>query len=797
MKFGEEWLRKWINPSISGKNICKQLTKFGCEAEYIKEKNILYLNTVIGQIIAKKVYNIDKKLIIYTICICQNQNILILHKETKYLLIGTKVPVILSKSFLKKTINTSSLNLNLNISHCMLGSYNRLYIEKDNHDIIVLEDDSKIGLNFNDYYHKNNYIMRLFTPFNRIDLRSIWGLSREIAILNNLPLPHLKYKSFLNQKKLSSFNCNIDIQTNNIQYIFCELYSIKFKSILPFWIQDRLRRSDILTNNIITNILNYIFMETGHFLHVFDLDKLNKNLFIKSIEKKKIIKTIYNKNFSLPKNTIVLSDNKNILSFEDMQYSNFAEINHSTKNLFLGSICFDNQFLQERNIFIPIIHKKTECLKYNIYPNIQKNIFQYTQKLIIDICGGVSSKFKQYNTNNGVFFSNLLLLEIRKLNKISGSIFTKKDVISILDHGYFSYYENNNIFFVTPPYWRSDIIIVEDLISEIIRIYDYENIKSMPPREYINNFLNKQEKISLSRIKLFLSDRGYCEIISYSFINPMIQKYFVSQSNILKIQNPISNDMSDMRLSLWIGLINCISYNQKRQQESIRIFETGLCFFLKKEDKNKIIQNEYLSIAMSGFISRREWYLKNRKFDFYDLKGDVESILNICGKLECIEFISENFIGLCSDKSAGIYLSGQLIGRIGVLDITFHHLFDLKDPVILFEIMWKKICSRNSIHVKYISILPSSKRDISIIVSQNILTKDILKICYSNISIKNTNINICDVYMGSNIPPKKKSVSICFIFNSTKNTLKEFDINLNILQCITALKNKLGATLRE
>ncbi|VFP79099.1 phenylalanine--tRNA ligase subunit beta [Buchnera aphidicola] len=797
MKFGEEWLHKWINPSISSKNICRQLTNFGCEAECIKEDKILFCNTVVGQIISKKIFNVDKKLIVYTVCIYKNKNILIIYKETKYLLIGTKIPVILSKKFLKKNIDKFLFDFNEDISNSILGSYSKLNIEKDNHDIIILEDKAKIGSDFNDYFYKNTCIIKLFIPFNRIDLRSIWGISREIAILNNLPLPRLEYKSSLDQKKLFSCNFNINIQINNIQYIFCELYSIKLKSVLPFWIQDRLRRSCMLTNNIIKNILNYIFIETGYWFHVFDLNKLNKNLFIKYLEKKEIIKDIYNKDFSLSEGTIILSDNKNILSFEDMEYSNYANIDFSTKNLFLGSICFDYQFLQKRNILIPVINRQLDCSKYNIYPNIQKNIFEYTQKLIIDICSGTTTQCKKYNMNNNSFISNLLLLTINKLNKISGVIFTKKDVISILDNGYFSFYEKNDVFFVTIPYWRSDIIIIEDLISEIIRIYDYKNIKSVPPKEYINNFLDKKEKVSLSRIKLFLSDRGYFEIISYSFVNPMIQKHFLSKFNVLKIQNPISKDMSEMRLSLWIGLISCVSYNQKRQQESIRVFETGSCFYLIKKDNNKIVQNEYLSAAISGVISRREWYLKSRKFDFYDLKGDLESILNICGKLNYVEFVSENFIGLCADKSAGIYLYGELIGRIGVLDITFHDIFNLKDPIILFEIMWKKICSRNPIHVKYISILPSSKRDISIVVSKNILTKNILDICYKNISIKNTNIHIYDVYFGLNIPPKKKSVSICFVFNSIKNTLKESDINLNIFQCITALKNKLGATLRE
>ncbi|VFP78069.1 Phenylalanine--tRNA ligase beta subunit [Buchnera aphidicola (Cinara cuneomaculata)] len=797
MKFGEEWLRQWVNPSISSKQLCEQLTSFGCEAECIRENKIQVHDAVIGEIFSKKPYDVSNKLVIYKVCILNNQKIFIIFSDKKYLLIGSKIPIILSNNVFKKKNHIPKINLFKNSVNNIFGSYHLLGIDKGNHDIIILEKNAVVGSNFCNYRRINRYIMKFFVPFNRTDLHSIWGVSREIALLNKSQLPQLKYQNSLNHNNFIKNNINVSINNDFIQYIFCEIYSLDLKSILPFYMQERLIQSDLFTDNIIKNIINYVFIETGHWFHILDLDNLCKQLYIDSLEEEKFIINKDNKKFFLPKSTIILRDLEKILSFEDMQYSEFIELKNSTKNLFLGSICFDPAFIRRRSLVFPVINKNTDFTRYNIYPNVQKNIFEYTRTLINTICSGNFSILKIYQMNMSIFTPIILLLTLEKLNKISGIVFTKKDIIAILNDCYFLYSENNNVFYITPPYWRTDIIIIEDVISEIIRMYGYEKIISKPPKKCINNFLNKENRISLSRIKLFLSDRGYFEIISYSFINATLHKFFRLKDKILKIKNPISNEMSEMRSSLWIGLLNCVAYNQKRQQESIRVFETGLCFVSPKESSSSIFQDEYLSGAISGFVGRREWYIKNRKLDFYDLKGDIESILNICGKLNNIEFISEEFMGLCSKHSVGIYLYNQLIGRMGVLDSSFYDKFDLKDSVILFEIMWKKICDQSTINIQNISLLPNSTRDISIIISDTILSKDIVNLCLDNISIQNTHVYTYDVYTGHNIPIKKKSISVCFTFNSMNITLKESDINLNILKCINALKYKFGAVLRD
>ncbi|VFP77660.1 phenylalanine--tRNA ligase subunit beta [Buchnera aphidicola] len=797
MKFGEEWLYNWVDPSISSTQICEQLTNFGCEAECIPNKQIYVKNTIIGQVICKQLCSTNKKLIRYTVRVYYDTKIYVLFKDKKYLVVGTKISIILPNLNSKKNTSSVLSNVKKNRLNGTFGSYHLLGIEQNNHDIVIFTHNALIGLNYNHYIHINKYIIKFFIPFNRVDLRSIWGLSREIALLNNLPIPKLKYQDVLLRSHACNNSIDITIKHDYIQYIFCEIHSVQFWSILPIYIQERLRHASMLTDNIIINIINYIFIETGHWFHIFDLDKLNNKLNIYSLEKKEFVRNIHNQKIYLQKGTIVLSDSKNILSFEDMEYSGCCRVSRHTKNLFLGSICFDPMFIQQRCLLAPSIDRQLEYSKYNIYPSLQKNIFQYAQKLITSICGAKSSAFKEYHMKNCISESPVLLLKLEKLNKITGISFFKEDILSILKICRFSFYEDKNIFYVIPPFWRTDIRIVEDVVSEIIRVYGYKKIVSTPPTEYMNIMSNKNKNISLSRIKLFLIDRGYFEIISYSFINSMTHKYFLSDDNIIKICNPISNDMSEMRSSIWINLLNCIAYNQKRQQESIRIFETGLCFFSNKNNCASIIQKEYLSGAMSGFFSRREWYLKNRKVDFYDLKGDIESILNICGKLNHVEFISEKYIGLCPKQSAGIYLSGQLIGRIGVLDVSLHRIFDLKDSVVLFEIMWEKINSSSIIKKKSVSLLPNSKRDISILVSDTILAKDILNVCHDSISIHTSDIYIYDIYTGPNIPFKKKSVSICFIFQSTDIMLHESKISSNILKCIKELKNKLGAVLRD
>ncbi|AEH39676.1 phenylalanyl-tRNA synthetase, beta subunit [Buchnera aphidicola (Cinara tujafilina)] len=798
MKFGADWLKKWINLPISNQYMYENMTISGLEVEQIlNDLMIKFTNVFVGKIISKFIHFKNLKYMVYLVKIKDNINVKILDKRKKYS-IGTKILVALVGAKLPNDLKIKKIYIDGISSSGVFCFFQDLGIKLKNNNINMSLQNLKTGINFFNYLYKN--IIKVTFPINRIDLRSIIGIARDIAIIHNTPLPEILYSPICVYKLPYKHHIMIDHYEIPMQYISREIYSINIQKPLPFKIYQRLKKFGFkFDNNNLINIINYVYIETGYWLHVLDADLLCGNISLKyhSDINNKHIK--YNDDLNIHTNSIILQDEKQILTYDDMNHIKHAYISNNTKNIFLGSLCIHSSFLNNSSIIIGNKEKKLEYLKYNIIPEIQLNTIEYCTKLIIKIFGGSPTIIQIKNVLFSKFLISSIMLNLDQLNKITGYHFTKKNVIKILEKCKFQYiYKNNNNFLIKPPFWRTDITIEDDIIGEIVRIYDCNNIIAFPPNHnsiLLKNYHNKDN--ILFRAKLFLINQGYYEIISYSFIDPKLQKIFFPKHKYFKIINPLSLDMSVMRLSLWIGLIRCIAYNQNRQNKSLRIFETGLCFLSDTSKNLGVHQEKHISGAISGYTNYRAWNMPYKKFDFYDLKGIAESILRIYGLTEVVEFVLEDFSGLTPEFSTGIYISNKLVGRIGVLDTSFHEIFNLIDSVILFEIFYTKLFLNNSILIKSVSDLPTSKRDLSIIVSDFIKSIDIINVCKNNISLKNVEIYIYDVYYSVNFPKGKKSVSIRFIFETKKMMLIEQEININIKKCISVLKTQFQAILRD
>lgn len=800
MKFGVEWLREWIDLPVSNQSLYDKMTKSGLEVENILVKpKIFFKNIIIGKIISKDIADKDLKYTIYRIQIQDNKIINILDKNKNFIT-GTKKLIALIGAKLSSGLIIKKFYSNKIISRGVFCSFQNSDFCFKSDNIITSFCGIKTGTNFFDYLYNN--IIKITFPVNRIDLNSITGIVRDISIIYHVSLPKILKNPVSCVSKKFKHHIKINTSEIPIQYIAREIYSIDLKSVLPFKIDERLRKFGCaLSSNVLINIINYIFIETGHWIHVLDSDRICGDISVESSLPVKNENKHHDSKIKMFSNSIFLVDEKKILSYGNMEYIKNASITLNTKNIFLGSICLNSLYFNHHFQTTKFQEKKINSRKYNYLPEEQLSIMEYCTNLIIKTCKGFPTQIQRKKSLFKRFIISPIVLNLDRLNKITGYFFTKKTVIKFLKKCKFNYiYKKNNNFLVTPPFWRKDINIEEDIIGEIVRIYDCDNIVSSPDSSIYSTVLfphyNYQENI-LSRIKLFLIDQGYYETISYSFIHPVLQKLFFPQKKFFKIINPLSIDMSVMRLSLWIGLIRCVAYNQNRQNQSIRIFETGLCFLSNKEKKLGIDQECHISGAISGYTNNHVWNDRHRKFDFYDLKGIIESILKIYGSIELVEFTSNIFHGLCVEHSTGIYISQQLIGRMGVLDHALHNSFNLKDSVILFEIFHSKIYLRKKTIIQPISDFPVSKRDISIIISDYIKSAEIIEACKNNVSLKNVEIYIYDVYYTFNIPVGKKSISIRFIFQTKKNMLIEDEINTAMQKCILALKTQFQAILRD
>lgn len=799
IKFNELWLRQWIkNLTCDSETLSEQLINLGFEVESKELISLNYNNFLIGKIISTTKYKKPLKLMVVKVNIGQkNLNII-----TNYQKCIKNSKVIIAKKIIDDN----------NVFH--LCSYSDLCI-KDSSNIVILPKDSKIFDNPNKYFQIKDFSYKVNITANRSDCLSIIGIARDLAAFNKTYLKKRKTKKIIPTLDLQNKIC---LKTDKfplywINYNFCIIKNISIKTQTPLWIKEKLIRSKIqYSDNILSNIYNYILTEYGQPIFFFDFDKIDSFIHIRMAKEKEIFKLSKEKNIILNNKTLVISDKKKVISIAGIIKSMYADINTHTKNIIIDCSFFHPSIiLGQTNVYKLPVNEISYRYERGIDPFIQHEIIEKVVNLILKICGGQASSIIT-NIDNFYFKKSLkklnknIKLTKNKLYKLLGFIISDKEVLNILKRLGFKILKliNKTSWLIQIPSWRFDIFIEEDLIEEIIRLYGYNNIPDIDLLSKSNiSFHNKYHNIKLHEAKNTLIEKGYQEIITYSFVNPKHQKILHPKKIFLTLKNPISLDMSTMRLSMFSGLISTLIYNQNRKKNRIRLFESGICFLpINNEKKINIRQELILSAIISGNCYNTNWNLPSRNVDFYDIKADIESLLDKQNNLDYLEFKNEKNISLLHpEQSAIIYLNKKNIGIIGAIHPSIKKKLKIKNNFFLFEIIWKQLSNFSSEKkIKKISKLPIINRDISFLINKNFSAQKVIKECKKFFFINKIDlidINIFDVYQNKKFDDKYKSFSINLIIQNNKKNLEEKEINEIILKCLDNLKKIFNILIRD
>ncbi|QJC32791.1 phenylalanine--tRNA ligase subunit beta [Enterobacteriaceae endosymbiont of Donacia semicuprea] len=689
---------------------------------------------------------------------------------------------------------------------------------KINEDINVLSKKlTKLGFEVEKIEHiciNNNYdnILYINIPFNRPDCLSILGLSRDLSTLYNKSFFKNLHDNFL--KKTKKYNINIffdkKIEKKLYQYNYCIIKNINFQKKKFVTIKNRLHQSGLyIHKNPILNIRNYIFLELGYPIQFYDFNKIKGNIYITDNKKNKFnfIDTENQKiNFD-SNNLLIIKDNNKILSIPAITQNKKIIVELNTKDILIECLLLNkvyiNSLFKKFNFHNNISNMYTRYLD----PLITKKVIIRTVELLLEIFQGQISNIYSFNINNYNYIHKKITLFFHTIDKILGFNINKKNIKEILIKlGFFIIKKTIHYYIIQIPSWRNDINIEEDIIEEIIRIYGYNkipnNVKIYLTENNIlknNKFKLKNDKINIKKIKNILIQKGYYEVINYSFINPKIQSILYPKINCIKINNPITKELSVMRNSLLYGLINNIIYNQNRQQKNLRFFEYGLCFYKNSEKKLGILQKFVLSGIVNGNIYEDYWNEKNRLINFYDLKGDLESIFSCFIKKNKIEFRKNCKITILHPNiNSLIYFNNIYIGYIGMLHPQLINYFNIENKnTFFFELFFNKIIINNIFSIKKVINFPINRRDISFIINKNIYFRNIVNELNSLNLKEIIKINIFDIYKGKNIPVGFKSITLSLFIQNKKYTLNEKEINFILNKCISKLKEKFQILLRD
>lgn len=794
MKFSEKWLREWVNPSISSEKLSEQLSMAGLEVDGMTAVAGEFSGVVVGEVVECGQHPDADKLRVTKINVGDDELIDIVCGAPNCRQ-GLKVAVAKVGAVLPGNFKIKKAKLRGQPSYGMLCSFSELGISDDHDGIVELPLDAPIGADIRDYLQLDDVTIEVDLTPNRADCLGIKGLAREVGVLNSLEVTTPAVKAV---------EVSID-DTRGIvlhapkacpRYLGRIIKNINLNSRTPLWMVEKLRRSGIRSIDPVVDITNFVLLELGHPMHAFDNDKLQGDIVVRLAHADEKLTLLDSSEVVLKPETLVIADENQALAMAGVFGGLDSGVTTQSKDIFLESAFFAPDLIRGKARLYGLHTDASHRYERGVDPQLQRTAMERATSLLLEIVGGQAGPIVEAVSESDIPQEKLVTLRQSRLTKVLGLVIEANKVSDILNRLGFSVKFESDTWTAIVPAYRFDISIEEDLIEEIARVYGYNQIPNIAPVASLLMSKHNEQKIQLSELKHCLIDNDYQEAITYSFVDPKIQSLLFPDVTGLVLPNPISVEMSSMRVSLWTGLLQAVSYNQKRQQGRVRLFESGLRFIPDASEKTGVIQQAVIGGVVSGLVSDEHWAQTTRPVDFFDLKADVERLLAMTGRND-FRFEACKHSALHPGQSAAIYCHDLLVGYMGAIHPQFEKKLGINGRTFVFELEISLLGVKKLPRAKEISKFPANRRDIAIVVDDDKVIGEILSCIEKFGANQLVGLNLFDVYRGKGIAPGFKSLAISLILQDKSRTLEEHEIQTFVDGILTKLSEKFGASLRD
>ena len=783
MQFSENWLRSYVNTSLDSDALNHVMIMAGLDVDDSHPLGASFSHVVVGEIVAVKKHpdadrlqvcdvNIGDKTL-QIVCGASNARQGI---KVACALVGAKLPSIDIKEAKVRGVE----------SFGMLCSLKELGLAEEADGILELNLDLKNGTDLRIALDLNDQITTLKLTPNRSDCLSVWGVAREVAAISTSSLSPIAYE--VNPIKQSEKK-NVVVEEKSACPRYCGriIKNVDNTKLLPDWMTSRLERSNIKSISPIVDITNYVLLEIGQPLHAFDHDKLQGDVVIRFAKPEESIHLLNDTKIKLSKKDLVIADNSGAIAFAGVMGGMSSSVTDSTQSIFLESAFFDPIVIAGKARAYNLSTDSSYRFERGVDFANTRHALERATSLIIEYCGGEAGEITE--VLNALPKRNEIHLRLKKLNAILGIEVPSQDVERIFMQLGFEVNKTIEGFKVTPPSYRFDIAIEEDLIEEVVRLYGYDKIPSHHP-------VSHQAMLPTSgtyhrSLKEALTSRGFYEVVTYSFIEDEIEKSLHGNSSPIQLQNPIASQMSTMRSSLWGSHLEVLTYNLNRQVSRLNIFEIAQTFHGAKKD---FVETEVISGLSYGSFMPEQWADKIRDIDFYDIKAHVEALTS---KSLTFKRSDKTPLALHPGQSGEVFLEGQSIGWVGKLHPKWQQHFSLPKAPFVFELKIEKLLEDKAFKYEEISKFLPVRRDIAVVVDDSVEVDSILDAVYkAKIPFLNR-IALFDLYQGKGIAENKKSVAFLILMQDTSKTLVDSEADSSVSKIVELLEKQFGATLRN
>jgi len=809
MQVSYNLLKEYVDIDISAEELGKRLTINGIILERMEDISTKIEKVVVGRITAIDQHPESKKLSICQVDI--KERVLQIICGAKNMKVSDKVVVALEGAKLPQIGIVKSKKFKNVLSSGMLCSSSELGIETGKSPgILILEEDAVMGEDIRKVIKFEDTIFNFEIHSNRPDLMSIIGIAREVAAItdNNLKISEIKLKE---EDEGIEKDITVKIEAEDLcpRYTGRVIKDIKIDES-PLWLKWKLRLLGVRPISNIVDITNFVMMETGQPLHAFDLDLIKDNtIIVRKSRPGETICTLDDVERQLPANSLAIADTKESIALAGIMGGKYSEIGQNTKNIFLESAYFNPINNRKSTMKFGLRTEASNRFEKGIDKKVQIYALDRAADLINKIAMGKISSGK-IDTNEKLYQSCKINLRIKRVNRILGQLLDKNGskiknkIINILGKLEFKVVKDNEEYMeVIPPSFRGDVEREIDIIEEIARIYGYDKIKATLFSTTIAQEGKKFRFKLIDRARETLMGYGLNEVITYSFISPEIfDRIRIPEGhklrNAIKIKEPMTRDHSLMRTSLIPSLLEVIKWNTNRQAELVKIFEVGKIYLPYPDKSNSLPQEKLIIAGAINKTGRGDIWEKSLSLDIFDIKGIIETVFQDF-KVKNWEVIPSNHPAFHPLRNAKIIMRGEEVGIFGEIHPEVINNYRIPGRVNLFEIDFENLLPNVPTDIKYCVLpkYPSVQRDLSMIIKEEILSADIIKIIKSIDEKLIKRVILFDIFKGKQFGDGYKSLAYSVVFQSKDHTLTDQEVGNTFGKIRDKLTVKFDAKIRE
>lgn len=803
MKISEQWLRQWVNPNNSSEQLAEQLTMAGLEIDDRFAVARAFSGVVVGEVISVEQHPDADKLRVTQVNIGEAESLQIVCGAPN-VKVGMKAPVATVGAVLpaddKKGFTIKNGNLRGVDSNGMLCGASEIDLTDSIDGLLELPSDAPIGTDIREYLGLDNQILDISITPNRGDCFSVRGIAREISVINDLPMQQPTIPANVPTDANGAKNTTPAVTVSAVEacprYLLQSISNIDRSIDTPKWMTDALVQSGLRSHNFLVDVTNYVLMELGQPLHAFDADTIEGDIVVRLAQPAETITLLNEQTISLTGDELVIADDKGALALAGIMGGKRSSVTDSTTNIVLESAFFNPLAIAARARRFGLHTDASQRFERGVDFQLPELALARAVDLITSVTNSQAGQIVKVENSEHLPARTPITLPISKVREIIGIEIEPAVMVRILTQLGFEVEQQADKLICTPPSYRFDMSIREDLIEEIARIYGYDNIPSVLPHLQVS--MDYDDTADLTHeMKLALVNNGYMEAISFSFSDAKIEALLDDKAlgEVLALANPISSDLAVMRRTLLSSLLPCVQYNLNRQQPRVRFFETGLSFV--GQSISELVQTPSIALVAVGDVWDEQAY-QNRALDFYDLKHDIEQLLPAQIDSARIHYERSALAFLHPGQSAKLYIDDIYVGWLGQLHPNTAKQLDLPATwVAQLSLAPLLTLVREQHAITTPSKFPHVRRDIAILVDSDISLQTLQATIRTAAGELLTDLWLFDVYQGDKVPTGQRSLAFALIWQDKAQTLSDDAVKTATDKVVQALTEQHAAQLRD